>query len=135
MIRRRSFSSVSVAQIMAFIGLILVGYFVIGFTRVALISHQLRNTKAELEAEVAALQEEVATLEAQKAFVQTDEYIEQAAREEFKLSRPGDQVVVPIFPEEERVAPQETAQPQVPQPATPTPQEPWQAWWELFFGQ
>ncbi|MFQ5594167.1 MAG: septum formation initiator family protein [Anaerolineae bacterium] len=129
MARRRGISSVSLAQVMAFIGLILAGYFLVGFGKVALVGHQLRNTKAELQAEVTALEEEVADLEAEKSFVQTDEYIEQAAREEYKMSRPGDQVVVPLFQDEG------TAASQSPPPARSMPSEPWRAWWRLFFDQ
>ncbi|MFQ5342730.1 MAG: septum formation initiator family protein [Anaerolineae bacterium] len=128
MARKRGFSSISLAQVMAFIGLILAGYFLVGFGKVALVGHQLRSSKAELQAEVAALEKDVADLEAEKAFVQTDEYIEQAAREEYKMSRPGDQVVVPLFEDDEVVSSQKA-----PQSAPPTPGEPWRAWWALFF--
>jgi len=130
MARKRGFSSISLAQVMAFIGLILAGYFLVGFGKVALVGHQLRNSKAALQAEVAALEQDVADLEAEKAFVQTDEYIEQAAREEFKMSRPGDQVVVPLFEDDEVISSQ-----QAPQSAPPALTEPWRAWWALFFGK
>lgn len=130
MARKRGFSSISLAQVMAFIGLILAGYFLVGFGKVALVGHQLRSSKAALQAEVAALEKDVADLEAKKAFVGTDEYIEQAAREEYKMSRPGDQVVVPVFEDEEVSSSQQTRQ-----PAPPTPTEPWRGWWALFFGK
>ncbi|MFQ5856817.1 MAG: septum formation initiator family protein [Anaerolineae bacterium] len=133
MARKKGLSSISLAQVMAFIGLILAGYFIVGFGKVALVGHQLRNTKAALQAEVAGLEEEVADLEVQKAFVQTDAYVEQAAREEYKMSRPGDKVIVPMFHEEDETRAQEAPQPR--EPTSPTPSEPWRAWWELFFGR
>jgi cell division protein FtsB len=133
MARKKGLSSLSLARVLAFIGLILAGYFIVGFGKVALVGFQLRNTKAGLQAEVISLEEQVADLEAQKAFVQTDAYVEQAAREEYKMSRPGDQVVVPMFPDEGATAAQETRLRE--QPASPMPTEPWRAWWELFFGR
>lgn len=134
MTRRKGLSSISLAQVMVFISLVLAGYFIISFGKVALVSHQLRNTKAALQAEVAALEEEVAALEAQKEFVQTDRYIEQAAREEYKMSRPDDQVIVPIFPEESEVNAREESASREPVAPTAEEKEPWRAWWDLFFG-
>lgn len=131
--RKKGVSPISLAQVMAIIGLILAGYFIISFGKVALIGHKLRQTKARLQAEVTALQAEVTELETKKAFVQTDAYVEQAAREEYKMSRPGDQVVVPMFQQEETAPLQATPQPE--QPAPSAPREPWRAWWELFFGR
>lgn len=130
---RKTLSSISLAQIVGLVGLILAGYFLIGFGEVALVSHQLRNTKATLQAEVTALEEEVAHLEARKQYVQTDAYVEKAAREEYKMSRPGDQVVVPMYREGNGTDTQR--KPATNKPAAPTPREPWRAWWELFFGQ
>ncbi|RME42122.1 MAG: septum formation initiator family protein [Chloroflexi bacterium] len=133
MARKKTLSSISLAQVAAFVGIILAGYFIIGFGKVALVGHQLRGTKAHLEAQVAALEQEVAGLEATKEFVQTDAYIEQAAREEYKMSRPGDQVIVPLFEDEAAPPQQKVAEPA--RPASPAPTEPWQAWWDLFFGE
>jgi cell division protein FtsB len=135
MARRKGLSSLSLAQVFAFIGVILAGYFVVGFGRVALVGHEVRSTKADLQAEVDKLAGEVAALEDRKAYVQTDEYIEKAAREEYKLSRPGDQVIVPMYEADNA----DNADGLVP-PAEPTQLqmqesvEPWQAWWDLFFG-
>lgn len=134
MAHKQSFSSTPLIQIMAFIGLIVAGYFIFAFGRVALVGYQLRNTKATLQAEVSALEAKVAELESRKTFIQTDEYIEQAAREEYKMSRPGDQVIVPIFREEDDTggAKEESAPEEL---SVPQPQEPWEAWRDLFFGQ
>lgn len=133
MAHRKGLTSISLAQVMAFIGVILAGYFVVGFGKVALIGHQLRNTKAELQAEVAALEAEVADLEAQKEYVQSDAYIEESARNEFKMSRPGDQVIAPMYEQPRESNPPEESEPQ--EPATSEPVEPWRAWGRLFFAQ
>jgi cell division protein FtsB len=130
MARRKALSSLSLAQVIAFIGVILAGYFVVGFGRVALVGHELRASKANLQTQVDELAAQVTTLEDRKAYVQTDEYIEKAAREEYKLSRPGDQVIVPMYETEKPDVPTQSVQP----PPVPEPVEPWQAWWDLFFG-
>lgn len=135
MARRKGLSSLSLAQVIAFIGVILAGYFVVGFGRVALVGHELRSTKADLQSEVDELAGDVTALEDRKAYVQTDEYIEKAAREEYKLSRPGDQVIVPMYEAENADNADGTAQPaERAKPQTREPVEPWQAWWDLFFG-
>jgi len=133
MARKKGLSSISLAQIVAFVGIILAGYFIIGFAKVALSGYQLRETKAELQQEVTGLAQEVSGLEKQIDYVQTDDYVEEAARQEFKMSKAGDKVVAPIY--EDEAAPAVQAEPQPQEPATSTPTEPWQAWWELFFDQ
>ena len=140
MVRNKSLSTLSLVQVLAFVGLLLAIYFTYSFAKVALVGYQLRQTKEKLREEVAALQAEVAELEATKTYVQTDEYIEQAAREEFKMSRPGDQVVVPLFPSggNSTTGGSSTAQSsagEITQPAPVRVDSPWQAWWALFFAQ
>lgn len=118
----------------AFIGLILAGYFMVGFTKVALVGHELRQTKAQLQAEVAELEDSVATLEAQKQYVQSDAYVEEEARKGLKMSQPGDEVIVPLFKEEGTPSQASAPPPPSQSSSTPDPTEaPWQAWWNLFF--
>jgi cell division protein FtsL len=120
-------------QIAAFFGLVLAGYIIFSFGKVAIVSYQLRVTEAELQVEVNALSEEVARLEAQKEYVQTDDYVERAAREEFKMSRTGDRVIVPMIESGESSTPDESGV--LKKPAAPSSLAPWQAWWALFFDQ
>jgi cell division protein FtsB len=118
-----------VAQVVAFVGLILAAYFIVGFARVTLAGYRMRALKAELETQVAELQDDIAALQEQLEYVQTDEYVEQAAREELKLTRPGDHVVVPLFRGE-------IVSPEVDRTSFTEPdrtQPPWRAWWALFF--
>ena len=131
MSRRRGLTSISLAQVMAFIGLILAGYFIVGFARVAVMAHQLKNEKAQLQAEVAAIDRDIAELEAKKEYVQSDEYVERAAREELKMSREGDQVFAPVFETSENKS--DLSQAELREPAAPVSKEPWQAWFELLF--
>jgi len=85
-----------------------------------------RWIEAELELQARATQvwAEHATLEACKAYVQTDQYVERAAREKLKMARPGEVVVV-VVGTRESVPLQSTVQ------ATPAPTE--GSWWKSLF--
>ncbi len=126
-----SSSSAIVAQVVAFIGLILAAYFLVGFARVTLASYRARALKAKLEAEVTALEGDITKLQKKLEYVQTDEYVEEAARTEFRMVRPGDRPVVPLF-RGKAVGPAITGVPAA-QPAPKIP--PWRAWWLVFFDQ
>ena len=56
----------------------------------------LYHEKRALQTEIDMQKSEQARLESRKAYVQTDAYIEQIARRELKLARPGEVVVVPL---------------------------------------
>ncbi|MHB0875323.1 MAG: FtsB family cell division protein [Anaerolineae bacterium] len=97
----------------------------IEYVRQASLKHQWQAADAQVAAELATAQAGNATLEARKALVQTDAYVEQAARENLKLARPGDVVVI--------VA----ATPHLPTPAptlTPLPTATPSSWLESLFG-
>lgn len=130
MAHKKGLTSISLTQVVAFVGLILASYFVVGFGKVALIGHQLRDTKAQLQSGVEALSADVSDLEVQRDYVESEAYVERAAREEFKMSQPGDQVVVPLYEagKEQATRPTSAA-------AVQSPPAPWQEWWALFFDQ
>jgi len=120
-----------VAQVVAFVGLILAAYFIVGFARVTLASYRARALKAKLEAEVAELEAQITELREKLEYVQTDEYVEEAARTELRMARPGDRPVVPLF-RGEAVGPAVTGVPTAkPEPRIP----PWRAWWLVFFDE
>lgn len=87
---------------------------------------EAQRLEAEVDAAAARNEDLVATLE----YVQTDEYVEQWAREEARLARPGEVVVIPL---EEPEAPtvreaEEGATPM------PTPKPLWAKVWVALFG-
>jgi cell division protein FtsB len=67
-------------------------------------------------------------LETQIAFADSDKAVEEWARTYQRYVQPGDQVIIPLSPQD--------VTPEVHYLATPTPsqEENWQIWWELFFG-
>jgi cell division protein FtsB len=103
---------------------------IVDFGRKATANYRVRNEESRLEQEIAAERAKHEALLARREYVQTDEYVEQVAREEFKWVKPGEVVVVPVPLKREPL---------------PTPQSPsaptglleaeshWQEWWELFF--
>jgi cell division protein FtsB len=103
---------------------------IVDFGRKATANYRARNEEARLEQRIAAERAQHQALLARRAYVQTDQYVEQVAREELKWVRSGEIVVVPV--------PLYRVPPPTPEPP-PAPTEliqreaHWQAWWSLFF--
>ncbi|PJF22488.1 MAG: hypothetical protein CUN56_05755 [Phototrophicales bacterium] len=91
-----------------------------------------RETYANIEAEVQALQEEQATLIAELDHVQSDAYVERWARSEGKMVRPGEVLVIPV---PLNTTPLVTPTPPVIVEVDTSPPKPdnWTLWWALFF--
>ncbi len=121
---------ISFTQFVAIIVAIVALSLVIDFGRKAAINYRIQQEVDRLEQEVAAARQEQQRLLALKAYVQTDEYVEKAARQELRWSRPGETVVI-VRP----IVRQATPPPQPVRPST----EPsgakscWREWWALFF--
>jgi len=112
-------------------------FFLLAFGGKALEAYRLQRHNALLHAEVAALQQEQKTLEARREYVQTPEYVEKVAREQFKWVKSGEKLVIPIFRTPVNAA------------ATPTPTTDsfslstehnvsmthWSEWWRLLTGK
>jgi cell division protein FtsB len=63
------------------------------------------------------------------AYATSDQAVEDWARNEAHMARPGDMVVIQITPANQ------TPVPQVEVTTTPRVVENWEVWWALFFGQ
>ncbi|NDJ63249.1 MAG: septum formation initiator family protein [Chloroflexi bacterium] len=111
------------------IGLILA----INFSSRIAASQPLQEAHNLLQAEIERLEAEQAELTQQRDYVRGDAYVERWARDEGKLVREGEVLVVPV-PGGGLDAP--TPAPEVrvrdAQTAPPEP-EPWMVWWALFF--
>jgi cell division protein FtsB len=92
----------------------------------------LQQTYDEVSAEIERLRQEQADLIVERDYVRSDAYVEQWARDEGKMVRPGEVLIVPVpsstdvetAPDESQIIEVETSAP---------PPEPWRVWWELFF--
>jgi cell division protein FtsB len=98
------------------------------------LAQELRGEEEKLEAIVATREARREQLTATLAYVQSDEYVEEWAREELKMAKPGEVVVIPVVSaggDASEEAP--TAQPdggEVDVPERPF----WRVWWEALFG-
>jgi cell division protein FtsB len=103
---------------------------IVDFGRKAAANYRIRREEIRLEQEIVAERAQHEALLASREYVQTDEYVEQVAREELKWVRPGEVVVVPVPLHREALPTVEAS----PIPVKPLPGEShWQEWWDLFF--
>jgi len=122
-------------DILTVVGITIAVFFALAFGGKALEGYRLQRYNEQLRAEIAELEHKQEELKAQLTYVQSPEYVERVAREEYHWVRPGDKLLIPIY----RSAPAE--------PSTPTPRAPagqsmpdaasashWSEWQELLFG-
>ncbi len=109
--------------------------FVLAFGGKALESYRLRRHNEKLRREMAALEQETAELQARLTYVQSTEYVEQVAREQFKLVKPGEKLIIPIFRRGPVVVTTPTPLLPTSMPVAEQPASYWPAWWELLTGQ
>jgi cell division protein FtsB len=116
--------------VVAVIVIAVVGGLVWAFGQQLMRARQMRAEEMRLERSVAAEQARHDELVAQLEYVQSDEYVEQWAREDAKMARPGEVVVV--------VRKDSAAGLVVDAPSTPVPEPEsqlfWTEFWELIFG-
>nr|MBC7243904.1 septum formation initiator family protein [Chloroflexota bacterium] len=72
-------------------------FFVLAFGGKAVEGYRVQRYNAVLRAEVAALREEQESLKKRLEHVQTPEYIEEVAREQYKWVKPGENPIISIF--------------------------------------
>jgi cell division protein FtsB len=91
--------------------------------------YRLTRERDSMRTEIANLTATAVGLETQIAYATSDAAVEQWAREEGMLVRPGDQLIVPIAPADATPVPVVALQ------ATQPAMKNWQVWWALFFGE
>ena len=92
--------------------------------------YRLQREKARLEQKIAQEEARREELEAYKGYVQSDEFVEQWARTEGKMVKPGETPVVPV-----PVRTPTLSEKHPPGESQAMKGEPhWREWWELFFG-
>lgn len=96
-------------------------------------SQPLDDAYSRVQEEIEQLRAEQARLIQQRDYVMSDAYVEQWARDEGKMVREGEFLIIPV-PAGSNV--QTTPVPQQPEVAVQTtlPEpDPWMLWWSLFF--
>ena len=90
---------------------------------------RLSNERDKVLAQVVDLRATKIGLETRVAYATSDQAVEDWARKEAHMARPGDKVIIPLTQEGP------TPQPVVEPTPTPRPIENWEVWWALFFGE
>jgi len=108
-------------------------FFGLAFAGKALEGYRVHRHNVILQAEISALEEQQEQLRERLEYVQTSAYVEQVAREQYKWTRDGETLVIPVF----RQSPAPQASPMAsPQPAASAHEDPptsyWQEWWSLL---
>jgi cell division protein FtsB len=121
---------ISFTQFVAIIVAIVALSLVIDFGRKAAINYRIQREVDRLEQEVAAARQEQQRLLTLKAYVQTDEYVEKAAREELRWARLGEAVII-VRPIARQAPP--PAQEAILSTEPAGAKSYWREWWALFF--
>jgi len=115
-------------RIIVVIAVVILVLLFLNFNQRMVLLSKLRGQKKELEQEVAQLEATHAALQTEIAYAQSDEAVEEWAREEASMIQEGDVPIV-ILP------PSELVPTQISQPETIVDEiKKWEIWWELFFG-
>jgi len=90
---------------------------------------QLTGQRNQMTDRIENLESTQAALETQIAYAESDKAVEEWARTYERMIQSGDQIIIPLSPQE--------VTPEINYLETPTPsqEENWQIWWELFFGE
>jgi len=108
--------------------------FILAFGGKALESHRLQRHNAMLRAEIAALEQEREELEQRLQYVESPEYVERVAREEYRWTRPGENLVIPIYRRRSLPAATPTPAPSSNEAVVTPSASYWSEWWELLTG-
>jgi len=112
-----------------FFGLIVILFFMVMGLNSSLSEYfQLTEQRSQMQDRIKNLEATQYALETQIAYAKSDKAVEEWARTYQRNIQPGDQVIIPLSPQE---ATPEINYLQIP---TPSQEENWQIWWELFFG-
>jgi cell division protein FtsB len=130
--KKRSNSKATLAQFVAIIALSISIFLIIDLGRRAAANYRIQREAERLTQEVEAARRYQAKLLAQRTYAASDLYVEEVARNELKWAKSGETVFV-IMPEYEETPhlPPRTAE----QEQQATIKTPYQAWWQLFFGE
>jgi cell division protein FtsB len=109
--------------------IVIVGGLVWGFGQQLVLARQMRSEEVRLEQKVAAEQARNEELAARLAYVRSSEYVEQWARTEMKMTRPGEVVVIVVSDSDDGTG----DEPQSSPPSKPESRPFWVELWELIF--
>lgn len=132
MTKKRPGPKVPIAQFIAVIALSISIFLVIDFGRRAAANYRVQREAQRLSQEVESASQQQTQLLAWRSYVASDLYVEEVARKELRLARPGETVVI-VMPTPEAATVMTTTE-EATEIAVPIIQTPAEAWWHLFFG-
>jgi cell division protein FtsB len=133
--QRKRGSSLSGLQIM-FAAILAIGLLLaINFSSRIAAGQPLQEAYNRVQAEIDGLREEQAALMAERDYVLSDAFVEMWARDEGRMVREGEVLVIPVPVEGGAALADDRAssRPGVALETTPPGPEPWHVWWALFF--
>jgi cell division protein FtsB len=92
----------------------------------------LQEKYRQLSGEITQLDHDQASLLVERDYARSDAYVESWARDEGKMVKPGEVLIVPV-PSGIDVQPTVVPEPGVTVETTPPEPQPWMLWWALFF--
>ena len=133
LIQPKNLSLISGTQFVAIVVLTIAVFLIVDFGRRTTAGYYVSQAEQRLLAEIQAELDRRAELMTHRDYVASDAYVEEWAREQAHMIRPGDQPFFLITPEspQGRVDPIQSIKPQ----SSSEPYPNWYRWWLLFFGQ
>ncbi len=129
---RRRTGQLSGIQIM-FAAILAIGLILgINFTTLIASGQPLQELYQQVTGEINRLKREQAELIVERDYAQSDGYVERWARDEGKMVKPGEILVVPV-PSGNNIQATPIPEPAVPIETKPPEPDPWMVWWSLFF--
>jgi cell division protein FtsB len=110
-------AGLSPRRVLVVAALFIIAYFGVSIVGNAITRHELAREQERLQADIERLEAQQAQLDALRTFMQSDEFIERAARDQ-GLVRPGDTSVIVVAPTAAATAAASVTGP----------------WWERYFG-
>lgn len=123
----------SVNRLVILLTVPLILYFGVGLVQQWLEDYRLQVHRDRLLTEQQRLKEQQQQLRDQIGYYQSDAYIEQIAREQLGLVKPGDTAIAVVAPPPVERPPLTEPAPAAKPPA-PDTRPVWQRWWDVFFG-
>jgi cell division protein FtsB len=131
-VERKRTGQLSGVQVM-FAAILAIGLLLaINFSSRIAAGQPLQEAYDRVQAEIEALRQEQGRLIAERDYALSDSYVERWARDEGKMVREGEVLIIPV-PITDNTQPTPTIVPSVAVETTPPPPEPWRVWWALFF--
>ncbi|MBL8120744.1 MAG: hypothetical protein JNJ78_24695 [Anaerolineae bacterium] len=105
----------------------------LNFTTLVSAGQPLQQLYQQVTDQITRLEKEEGDLIKERDYVRSDAFVENWARDEGKMARPGEVLIIPVPSQSIAEATPEPQQPEIQVSTDPEQPENWQLWWALFF--